>query len=79
MLESRYTTQSMTLSFRDNGKSIFGLTPNKYATDRVLALKQYDEDGFNELVSQLQRISISSDSYVLQLLQVEEGFRKNLV
>ena len=74
-LESKYTNQALTLSFRDNGKSIFGLTPNKYATDRVLALKQYNEEGFNELVDQLQRISISSDSYVLQLLQIEEDFR----
>jgi hypothetical protein len=74
-LESKYTNQAMTLSFRDNGKSIFGLTPNKYATDRVLALKQYNEEGFNELVDKLQRISISSDSYILQLLQIEEEFR----
>lgn len=78
MLESKYTNQSMTLSFRDNGKSIFGLTPNKFATDRILALKQYDDEGNNEFVSNLLSLSMSSDSVLLNLLELEESFRGKL-
>ena len=75
-IEGKYTNQSMTLSFRDNGKSIFGLTPNKFATDRVFQLKQYDADGKNQLVEKLKKLSMSQQSYVLDLLETEPDFRE---
>lgn len=76
LLESKFTNQSMTLSFRDNGKAIFGLTPNKFVTDRILKLKQYDPvTGENPLVDQLQRLSMSQASYMLELLNIEPEFR----
>lgn len=74
-LESKYSNQSLTLSFRDNGKTINGLTPTKYVTDRVLHLKQFQQNGSNQLIEQLRQISISSDSYILDLLEGEESFR----
>jgi len=74
-LESKYANHAVTLSFRDNGKSIFGLTPNKFVTDRVFQLKNYDEDGNNGLVDELKDISISSESYMLDLLNAEKDFR----
>ena len=76
IIESKYTTDSITLSFRDNGKSIFALTPNKFVTDRILDLRQFDEEGNNEMINKLRKLSISSESYVLDLLETDPDFRK---
>ena len=70
-IESKYSLYTTTNSFRDNKKSIYGFTPSKHATDVVKNLK------FNEeFRNQLNNKSFNKHSYLLELLNNDEGFRE---
>ena len=73
-IESKYTLNATTNSFRDGGKSIYGFTPTKYATDMVNRLK-FDKEGRNAYRESLGEKSFSKHSFYLRLLNESENFR----
>lgn len=70
-IESKYAMYATTNSFRDGGKSIYGFTPTKHATDVVNNLK-FNQDFRNQLLSK----SFNKHSYLLNTLNVDEAFRE---
>jgi hypothetical protein len=67
-LEVANDTSLNSTSFRDSGKNISKLVPTKYITDKVADLKRSVTDKDNTLISDLQSLSFSKDSVILQLL-----------
>ena len=67
-LEVANDTNLNSTSFRDSGKNISKLVPTKYITDKVADLKRSATDKDNNLISDLQSLSFSKDSVILQLL-----------
>lgn len=70
-IESKYALYATTNSFRDGGKSIYGFTPTKHATDVVKNLK-FNQD-FRD---QLNNKSFNKHSYILNALNNDEAFRE---
>ena len=75
LIEADYNPELVSLSYQDNGKSIFTLTPPKYITERVTSLIKRivdSETGLSkasDLVSDLLEISYNKNSMILQLLK----------
>ena len=68
-IEADNNPELISLSYRDNGKSIFTLTPPKYITDRITELIKKDPKGNpSELVQKMLKLSYSKDSILLNLL-----------
>ena len=73
--ESRYTAKTLSKSFRDAGKNISGLTNPTYVTDRIDNLKRAALPGGDQkLITDLQGISLSSNSLTLELLLKDPDF-----
>ena len=73
--ESRYTAKTLSKSFRDAGKNISGLTNPTYVTDRIDNLKRAALPGGDQkLITDLQDISLSSNSLTLELLLQDPDF-----
>lgn len=69
-MESKYSISSISNSFRDNGKSLYGFTANKFITERVRDLNNNEQ-----LREQLSTISYSKGSLWLELLNTDPSFR----
>ena len=68
-IEADNNPELISLSYRDNGKSIFTLTPPKYITDRITELVRKDASGKpSKLVTDMLKLSYSKDSMLLNLL-----------
>lgn len=74
--ETRYSTKILSKSFRDAGKNISGITNPTYATNRIDDLKRaaLEATDTDSLLKQLQEISFSSNSTILQLLANDKTF-----
>jgi len=77
-LESLFSTNAMSISFRDAGKQISGRVPPKYVTDRISRIKKEIISGDTDLVDTLRETSFSSNSLILKLLDSKPGFAKKL-
>jgi len=73
-IESKYSMNATTNTFRDGGKSIYGFTPTKFATDMVNRLK-FDTEGYR---SALLNKPFSQHSFFLKLIDESENFRNKL-
>ena len=74
-LEVANDTNLNSTSFRDSGKNISKLVPTKYITDKVMDLKRSVTDKNNNLIDNLQDLSFSKDSVILQLLSEHPEFQ----
>lgn len=74
-LEVANDTNLNSTSFRDSGKNISKLVPTKYITDKVADLKRSVTDKDSKLISNLQSLSFSKDSVILQLLADHPEFQ----
>ena len=74
-IETKYNPNLIALSFRDTGKNISTLVPTKYITDMVQNLKRASVDQSNTLIEDLQSLSFSEDSIILDLLQNVPAFK----
>jgi hypothetical protein len=74
-LEVANDTNLNSTSFRDSGKNISKLVPTKYITDKVMDLKRSVTDKDNNLIDNLQSLSFSKDSIILQLLAEHPEFQ----
>ncbi len=74
-LEVSNDTSLNSTSFRDSGKNISKLVPTKYITDKVMDLKRSVTDKDNNLIENLQNLSFSKDSVILQLLSEYPEFQ----
>lgn len=74
-LEVANDTSLNSTSFRDSGKNISKLVPTKYITDKVMDLKRSVTDKDNKLIDNLQNLSFSKDSVILQLLSEYPEFQ----
>lgn len=76
-IEAKYNPQLVALSFRDTGKNINTQVPPKFVTDKVAELLK-DAKGTQEKIKELQEISFTQDSLLLQQLmdvsEVREAF-----
>lgn len=72
--QSKYTTKILSKSFRDAGKNISGITNPTYATDRIDDLKRAALSGDPTLITDLQSLSLSSNSILLELLMKDPEF-----
>lgn len=82
-IESKYSLNATTNTFRDGGKSIYGFTPTKFATDQVNRLKFHNEKGKNSKDTNpyrdaLKQKSFSKHSFYLRLLEESGNFRGKL-
>jgi len=77
LIEAKYNPNLVALSFRDSGKNISTLVPTKYITDMVSSLKRSVTDDNDTLIEDLQSLSFSKSSIILEMLQNEPTF-KNL-
>tara|TARA_R100001377_G_scaffold85310_1_gene71533 strand:- start:58957 stop:72993 length:14037 start_codon:yes stop_codon:yes gene_type:complete len=73
-IESKYSLNATTNSFRDGGKSIYGFTATKLATDLSKKLKATD----SEYRAQLLEKSFNKHSHILKLLNSSESFRDKM-
>ena len=76
--ESKYTSKILSKSFRDAGKSISGITNPTYVTDRLDDLKRAALGDDKTLIENLQSLSISSNSILLELLTEDPEFASKL-
>jgi len=74
-VETKYNPNLIALSFRDTGKNISTLVPTKYVTDMVQNLKRSAVDESNTLIDDLQSLSFSEDSVILDLLKNVPAFK----
>jgi len=74
-VETKYNPNLIALSFRDTGKNISTLVPTKYITDMVQNLKRAASDQTNTLIDDLQSLSFSEDSVILDLLKNVPAFK----
>ena len=72
--QSKYTDKILSKSFRDAGKNISGITNPTYATDRIDDLKRAALSGNPTLITDLQSLSLSSNSILLELLMQDPEF-----
>jgi hypothetical protein len=72
--QSKYTDKILSKSFRDAGKNISGITNPTYATDRIDDLKRSALSGDLTLITDLQSLSLSSNSILLELLTRDPEF-----
>lgn len=72
--QSKYTNKILSKSFRDAGKNISGITNPTYATDRIDDLKRAALSGDPTLITDLQSLSLSSNSILLELLTQDPEF-----
>lgn len=75
LVEAKYNPNLIALSFRDSGKNISTQVPTKYVTDMVQNLKRSLSEEGNNLIDDLQSLSYSQDSIILNLLRNEPSFR----
>ena len=68
LIEADYNPELISLSYQDNGKSIFTLTPPKYITERITSLIRREGDKASQLVEDLLEISYNKNSMILELL-----------
>lgn len=74
LIEADYNPELISLSYQDNGKSIFTLTPPKYITERVTSLITRVTDPetgvsrVSDLVLDLLEVSYNKNSMLLQVL-----------
>lgn len=72
LIEADYNPELISLSYQDNGKSIFTLTPPKYMTERIRDLVKR-EGNFGEksskLVEDLLKLSYNKNSLYLEYLR----------
>jgi hypothetical protein len=68
LIEADYNPELISLSYQDNGKSIFTLTPPKYITERITSLIRREGDKASQLVEDLLEISYNKNSMILGLL-----------
>lgn len=73
-MQAKYSTQSMTLTFRDGSKQISGQVPPSYVTDMISRLKTDAVNGERGIIKKLQGKSLTKQSTMLQLLEKEGGF-----
>jgi hypothetical protein len=74
-VETKYNPNLIALSFRDTGKNISTLVPTKYITDMVQNLKRAASDQTDTLIDDLQSLSFSEDSVILDLLKNVPAFK----
>jgi len=74
-VETKYNPNLIALSFRDTGKNISTLVPTKYVTDMVQNLKRAAVDQNDTLIDDLQSLSFSEDSVILELLKTVPAFK----
>ena len=74
-IETKYNPNLIALSFRDTGKNISTLVPTKYITDMVQNLKRAASDQTDTLIDDLQSLSFSEDSVILDLLKNVPAFK----
>jgi hypothetical protein len=74
-VEALYNPQLISLAFRDSGKDISTQVPTKFITDRVAELKRSASDSNNTLIEDLQSLSFSDNSIMLQLLKENKNFK----
>lgn len=74
-VETKYNPNLIALSFRDTGKNISTLVPTKYVTDMVQNLKRAAVDQTDTLIDDLQSLSFSEDSIILDLLKNVPAFK----
>ena len=74
-IETKYNPNLIALSFRDTGKNISTLVPTKYITDMVQNLKRSAVDESDTLIDDLQSLSFSEDSIILDLLKNVPAFK----
>ena len=74
-IETKYNPNLIALSFRDTGKNISTLVPTKYVTDMVQNLKRSAVDESDTLIEDLQSLSFSEDSVILELLKTVPAFK----
>ena len=72
--QSKYTSKILSKSFRDAGKNISGITNPTYATDRIDDLKRAALTPGSTLITDLQSLSLSSNSILLELLTQDPEF-----
>jgi hypothetical protein len=76
-IEAKYNPQLVALSFRDTGKNINTQVPPKLVTDKVAELLK-DARGTQEKIKELQELSFTQDSFLLDQLiespEVRESF-----
>jgi hypothetical protein len=68
LIEADYNPELISLSYQDNGKSIFTLTPPKYITERITSLIRREGDQASQLVQDLMEVSYNKNSLILGLL-----------
>lgn len=68
-IESKYSVNLTTNSFRDGDKTIFGFTPGKFATSMVSRLKSDPQ-----VINDKQKISFDRNSFILNLLANDQDF-----
>lgn len=74
-IEALYNPQLISLAFRDSGKDISTQVPTKYITDRVAELKRSASNSNNKLIENLQSLSFSGNSIMLELLKDNKDFK----
>lgn len=74
-IEAKYNPSLITLSFRDSGKNISTLVPTKYVTDMVQTLKRSLSEEGNTIIDDLQKLSLSENSIILDMLKNEPTFK----
>lgn len=74
-IEAKYNPSLITLSFRDSGKNISTLVPTKYVTDMVQNLKRSLSEEGNTTIDDLQKLSLSENSIILDMLKNEPTFK----
>ena len=75
IIEAKYNPAMITLSFRDSGKNISTLVPTKYVTDMIQSLKRSLSEEGNMLIDNLQKLSLSENSIILNMLKNEPAFK----
>ena len=75
LVEAKYNPNLIALSFRDSGKNISTQVPTKYITDMVQNLKRSLNEEGNNLIDDLQSLSYSENSIILDLLKSEPSFK----
>lgn len=68
-IESKYSLNVTTNSFRDGTKSIYGYTPSKFATSFLNQLKTD-----SQILENKKQIAFDQNSYLIDLLQSDEDF-----
>lgn len=75
LIEAKNNPSLIALSFRDSGKNISTQVPTKFVTDRLQMLKRSLTDPNNTLIDDLQSLSFSESSIMLQLLKDIPNFK----